>query len=87
MVPKPEGFDLRNSRANKAHDGSKWLPEDALYDAYDAMAKASVTTAMIVAWWEKAEDGTVHLNYRSYSEHPQQNIALVSVLLGYLTAQ
>lgn len=42
---------------------------------------------MIVAWWEKAEDGTVHLNYRSYSEHPQQNIALVSVLLGYLTAQ
>lgn len=85
-VPKPDGFDMRNARAEKLSDGSKWLPEDALYDAYEAMSKVSVTRAMIVAWWEKTEDGKVKLNFRSYAEHDQQNVALVSVLLGYMTA-
>jgi len=85
-VPKPEGFDLRNARADREHDGSKWLPADALYDAHEEMAKVKVERAMLIAWWQRNEDGKVTLNYRSYAEHDQQNVALCSVLLSYLTA-
>ena len=84
-VPEPEGYELRHARIEKG-DNTKWLPEDALYSAYEALSKVKVERAMIVAWWESDEEGNVRLNYRAYSEHPQQNTALAAVLLGYLSA-
>ena len=85
VVPTPEGYDLRHARMEKS-DNTKWLPEDALYSAYEAMAKVKIERAMLVAWWESDENGTVRLNFRAFSEHPQQNTALAAVLLGYLSA-
>jgi hypothetical protein len=84
-IPKPEGHELRAARCEK-NDNTKWLPEDALYSAYEAMSKAKVERAMICAWWESDENGVVRLNFRAFSEHPQQNTALAAVLLGYLSA-
>jgi hypothetical protein len=84
-VPKPEGHDLRAARVEKV-DNTKWLPEDALYSAYEEISKAKVERALVCAWWEKDENGEMHMNFRSYSEHPQQVTALVAVLFGYMTA-
>jgi hypothetical protein len=84
-VPKPEGFELRQARCAK-EDNTKWLPQDALYAAYEAMSKVKVERAMIVAWWESDDSGNVKLNFSAYSEHPQQNTALAAVLLGYLSS-
>ncbi len=83
-LPKPDGFELREKRAEKADDGRKWLPEDALFDASRAMQDAPPTQAMIVVWYSRNEDGKVVLKYRCWHEHDRQTMALAADLVRYL---
>ena len=83
-VPKPDGHELRLKRACRNEDASKWLPEDALYDAYEGLKTTSAEAAMIVAWYTRLPDGNLSIKYRCYSEHDRQHVALASDLLASL---
>lgn len=80
LVPKPEGFALNNRRSDIAHDASKWLPEDAIYSAQEAVVKGGVTKAMLVAWYAPHPDkpGCLKLMYRLYNESDNDGRALIS---------
>jgi hypothetical protein len=81
-LPKPDGFELREKRADKACDGRKWLPEDALYDASRQMHDDPPVGAMIVAWYARNEEsGNVVLKYRCWHEHDRQTMALAADLV------
>jgi hypothetical protein len=85
QLPKPEGFELREKRAEKSDDGSKWLPEDALYDASTAMQESPPAGAMIVVWYSLAEGDKYALKYRIWQDGPRRAVGLAADLLGDLT--
>jgi hypothetical protein len=77
-VPKPEGHDLNTRRADKEADASKWLPENALYDAYEQLIKGTPTGALVVAWYEKNEHGCLQFRMRQWNERTNDGIALAA---------
>ncbi len=85
-VPKDEGFELREKRAEKNSDGRKWLPCDALYDAYTQLKDEPPSTALVIAWYHTDKDGTVRLKYRCWQEGTRQSVALAADLLAGLTS-
>ena len=83
IVPKPEGFELRDRRSDKTNDATAWLPEDALYDAQQAMdGKMKPTTAMIVAWFYRDDEGIERLTFRLYNRSTNDGVALAAMLPG-----
>jgi len=83
-LPEPEGFALRNARAAKADDGSRWLPDDALYDASNQMKAEPPAVAFIVAWYTRLPSGKLALRYRCHYEHDRQAVALAADLAADL---
>lgn len=81
-IPKPEGFDLREARAARDDDGSKWLPADALFDASEGMKTAAPAVAFLVAWYTRLPNGKLSLKYRMSYEHDRQGVALIADLLA-----
>lgn len=68
LIPKPEGFELRDKRSDKSASGADWQVGDALYDAQQEINKVDCNSVMIL--WTKVEaDGTTSTNYR-YSGKP-----------------
>lgn len=63
LVPKPEGFELRDKRSTKEGDGSLWNVQDALHDASQEMAKYGVMDVLI-CWREIHSDDTATTHYR-----------------------
>ncbi len=64
LIPKPEGFELRDKRSSKHSSAAEWTPQDALYDASQGM-NADVTDVVVVLW--RGKDG--ELNYRKSGLH------------------
>lgn len=63
LIPKPEGFELRDRRSDKSGKAADWQVGDALYDAQQEINKADCPAVMIL--WTKVEaDGTTSTNYR-----------------------
>ena len=86
VLPKPQGYDLRNIRAMRENNASIWLPEDAVFDASCAMKTEPPAVACVVAWYTRLENGNLALKYRCFQEHDRQSIALAADLLGDLQA-
>jgi hypothetical protein len=83
-VEKPHGFELREKRADKLNDGSKWLPEDALFDASEQLKSQPPSGALVVAWYTRLENGNLSIKYRCFQEHDRQTVALAADLLSDL---
>lgn len=63
LIPKPEGFELRDKRADKSGDGADWQVGDAVYDAQQEINKVDCNAVLVI--WQKVEaDGTTSTNYR-----------------------
>lgn len=56
LVPKPEGFELRNKRSGKKESCEVWEPKDALYSA-SALMEGKNVSACVVIWQEIDSDG------------------------------
>ena len=81
IIPKPEGFELRDRRSEKANDATAWLPEDALYDAQEAMrGKMKPASAMLVAWFYLDDEGKEKLTFRLYNRSTNDGVALAAML-------
>lgn len=58
LVPKPEGFELRDRRSDKSGLGRDWEPQDALYDVYMEISKPDVDCdAVLVIYRKRMESG------------------------------
>lgn len=85
-VPKPIAHDINLARTERTNDASKWLPEDALYAAWEelqaARAAGAPVKALIIAWYEEtsSEQGACDLRRRIYCETTNDATALATDL-------
>lgn len=80
LIPKPEGFELRDKRSDKSGSGADWQVGDALYDAQQEISKTECTAVMIL--WTKLEaDGSTSTGYR-YAGKPGSGERLLLNGLG-----
>lgn len=80
LIPKPEGFDLRDRRSAKSCSGSDWQPADALYSAQQRILSAKADTVMII-WREIDEQGEPCTCF-SFSGQPVDGPALFLNAIG-----
>lgn len=87
-IPKPTAFDINNRRSDKESDASKWLPSDALYDAYQDIEAKGVTKALAVAWYapHPTKPGALVMRFRLFNESDNDGRALASELFQTITA-
>lgn len=78
VLPKPEGYDLRAARAEKSGSARDWLPEDALYEAAKRIAEKGAHGAVVVAWYEKNEDGLPVVKYNASQSESRWVISLLA---------
>lgn len=52
LVPKPEGYELRDKRSEKRNSAADWTPADALYDASQRIIDKQVS-GLVAYWWER----------------------------------
>lgn len=52
ILPRPEGFELRDKRSSKHCNAADWTPQDALYDASQVMGDDA--QAALILWRDKA---------------------------------
>lgn len=69
---------MRKARAERDFDGSSWLPEDALYDAWVQMKDEPPDCAMVVCWYHRLPNGNLALKYRVHQQHSRQGRALIA---------
>lgn len=81
MVEKPEGYDLRDKRAEKSGQGVDWNPQDALYDASQRIQKMDVE-ALIVVWRERLPNGETGTRF-DFSGNRDAAATLLLRALGY----
>jgi hypothetical protein len=58
LIPKPEGFELRDKRSDKAADASLWEVGDALFNANETIAKMKADSVLI-CWRETHPPGQI----------------------------
>lgn len=78
-VEKPEGFDLRDARADKSHDAKDWTPADALYSASESQREKPAVT-LVVAWTYRDAKGDLRLSYCNASKGNEETIALLAAM-------
>lgn len=78
VVPKPEGFDLRNRRSDRTNKAYDWLAQDVLYDASTLIPPEAKTC--IVIWQEENDDGATETRYRVAGHGNDVLAALAQVL-------
>lgn len=79
LVPKPEGFELRNKRSDKSGSGKDWEPQDALYDVSQEIAKADVDCDAVLVLYRKRFENGSRLTCTRFSG---QNDAAADLLLN-----
>lgn len=79
LIPKPEGFDLRDKRSDKSGRGADWTPNDALYSTQQ-LIKDKEIVGLSVCWFEKKPDGTITPVYRYAGESNLKLRLLVSAM-------
>jgi hypothetical protein len=76
---------MTRKRADKAADASAWLPMNALYEAYQHIAKTAVEGALIIGWYERDEKGDKRMRLMQWSERPSESIALTTQIANYVS--
>lgn len=87
-VPKPTAFEINNRRSDKEADAAKWLPEDALYDAYQNLEANPAIKALLVAWYapHPTKPGLLSMRYRLFNETDNDGRALAAELFQTVTS-
>jgi hypothetical protein len=85
-VPKPATSEFNTKRAEQNADASAWLPEDALYSAYEEMKDAPPVKAMMVAWYVPgSKPGALNLRMRLFCEGICEGDSLAAAIFQRLT--
>lgn len=81
VVPKPEGFELREARSRKLQDGAKWEAMDVLHAASKQIADAGgKVTSCVVVWSEECkEENSRDVMYRSCGPADERKAILMNL--------
>lgn len=82
-IEKPEGYDLREKRANKSDDAKQWTPQDAIYNTAERIKEQNVTQ-LIVYWWERTPDGKELLHWTNATTSTAEHALLLQKALAVL---
>lgn len=64
-IPKPKGHEMAYARANKGDGNAElWLPENALFDAYEELKDSDPVEALIICWYKMGTNGIPQLRCR-----------------------
>ena len=86
IVPKPEGYELRERRAEKKGSGMEWKPLDALYSASQHMhGEYPPTVACAVVWYTRTTEGKLTLKWDIAYETERAHVALAADFLKEMT--
>jgi hypothetical protein len=85
-VPKPLNQDLADRRMDRSNFSCNWLPDNALYSAFEELNEKPAVKALLVAWYVPGETpGSLRLRTRLYSEGVNDSTALVADLFQRYT--
>jgi hypothetical protein len=79
LVPKPEGYELRDKRSTKAGDCELWEPRDALYCAHEEMVGKQIDCVNVI-WRERDGNGKTVIRQRRAGS----NDAITSMMVNSL---
>lgn len=88
LVPKPEGFELRDKRSDKTGQGKDWTPADALYSAFERTSaeklepKGQRVSCIVTIWRLVDEKGNTDISYSYAGDADQNGPALIVAGLG-----
>lgn len=87
VVPKPEGFDLRQRRADRDHDATAWAVHDALYESaleMDSPPESGRIDGVVIGWRVNYDDGTFSTFYRQAGQcGPALLVAILGKMMGW----
>ena len=86
IVPKPEGYELREKRGAKAGNASTWTPADAVYFASKDIQNAQVSE-LVVYWWAKGPDGEEYLHFSNATSSKAEHAFLLQRALHALLSR
>jgi hypothetical protein len=78
MIPEPEGFELREKRAERSGSARDVTPLDALFDAYERVKSNPKVQCLFVCWYELSENGLPVLKWSSASDWSRGTAALLA---------
>jgi hypothetical protein len=85
-VPKPLNQDLAERRMDIDPGANNWLPENALYSAWEELSEFPATKALVVAWYVPGSTpGSLKLRMRLYTECVNDGTAISADLFQRLT--
>lgn len=86
-IPKPAAFEINNRRSDRESNAAAWLPEDALYDAYQELESRPATKALLVAWYapHPSKPGLLTMRFRLFNESDNDGRALAGELFQTIT--
>lgn len=82
-VEKPDGFDLREKRSEKADDCRLWTPQDAIYDT-SMRIKGMDVTQLVVYWWERLPNGIEVMHFTNATSCTAEHALLLQKALHHL---
>lgn len=82
-VEKPEGYDLREKRADKNSDACQWTPQDAIYNTSQRIKEQDVTQ-LVVYWWERKPDGKEVLHWTNATTSTAEHALILQKALNAL---
>lgn len=86
MIPeKPDGYGLREKRANKANDAKQWTAQDAIYNTAERIRDQDVSQ-LVVYWWERKPDGKEVMHWTNATTNLAEHALLLQKALTALMA-
>lgn len=82
---KPDGYDLREKRADKANDAKQWTPQDAIYSTAERISDQDVSQ-LVVYWWERKPDGSEVMHWTNATSSLAEHALLLQKALTALMA-
>lgn len=82
-VIKPEGYDLREKRADKNSDARQWTPQDAVYSTAERIKSKNVPQ-FCAYWWEREPDGREILRWSNATTSTAEHALLLQKALAAL---
>lgn len=84
-VEKPEGYEFREKRADKANKASLWTAQDAIYSTAERIKDEDVTQ-LVVYWWSRNAEGNEILHWTNATTCLAEHALLLQKALSALMA-
>lgn len=81
LVPKPEGYELRDRRSDKSTKACDWSVQDALYSVSQEVSTTE-PVAILIQWYVKSQDGALIYRSRYAGDASQSRLNLLLEGLG-----